>query len=999
TGDYVINSGISASALSYDWSIPTTVPLSSQCVIRISKVGDAETYDDSNWFTLKGKVDITDPDGGKNLPINNIYTVKWNTTGNVGNVALYYSVDAAHNNWSPCLDSSDTPIEVPASQGQADWKIPDSPSTTVVVKLVPTTSGDPTDQNISDADNAIIGSIFIQTPDPSTGDTLIVDSPYTISWTKFGSIAAYDVYYSYDNKQNWIQIADDITSTNYSWTVEDHISNQVHFKVVDASNPDVYDETEASSTIKGSIDLTDPDGAETLVVGEPFEITWTRHGSIGNIKIEYSTDDFVSDIRTIVASHPSDSSPYSWSPGPDDITNADTVKVRLTSIGGIPVSDTSQNPFKIVGKIYNVQPSGSTVIWHPNESKAITWNQAGNISIVDIKYKTASADPFNKTIVIGDTGHSDGANSYQCTVPDENSEDVWIRVYDSNNPNVYGTSSEAFSIRPVITVTSPSAGARLEVGTGKPYTVEWSVNGSSKVNPVDIAYSTNGPGGPFDQPIASGVDPTLGSVSWSTVNDTISDNCYVRVIDTVNSNVYGLSGGGTNPFSIVGTITVQTPDGDEDWPVGSSQTISWTKTGTIGDVKIEVDYDGDGTYDELLATVDSETSTSFTWTPIPDQVTNNAKIKITDVSDTQVYDESDGAFHIVGSFTITSPDGSPLTSGDPYTISWSSTGTAINKVKIEFFDGSTWSTIEGLAPNSGTYAWTVPSDTNSTNCKIRITASDPEQPATATESASFWVHGKIDVSSPTSADKWTVGESQDIVFGITGKIDNVNILYSKDGGSNYTYTIASGYAVSSGSNTYTWSIPTDQDILSYDQAKIKVVDAAYSTVYGESENFMLKGSITVLTPSADNIILTYGSPTPYDITWTYSGPIQKVRIFYSTNDGTTYPNEITDPSTGVPASDLSYAWDVPDIIIGKHLKIKIVDFDNTTDCFDESDNSFEIVGQLSLSSPTGGETWAVGTDQTISWSSTGTFDNVHIEASTDDFVTTILDVTRPRTDG
>ena len=38
TGDYVINSSISASALSYDWAIPTTVSLSSQCVVRNSKV-------------------------------------------------------------------------------------------------------------------------------------------------------------------------------------------------------------------------------------------------------------------------------------------------------------------------------------------------------------------------------------------------------------------------------------------------------------------------------------------------------------------------------------------------------------------------------------------------------------------------------------------------------------------------------------------------------------------------------------------------------------------------------------------------------------------------------------------------------------------------------------------------------------------------------------------------------------------------------------------------
>ena len=200
TGSYIINASIAASALSYDWSIPVSVPLSSQCVIRISKVGDADTYIDSNWITLKGDLDVTAPDGGQNLSINTDYTITWDTTGNVGNVALYYATDAGHTNWAQCLDSGGNPLEVAASTGTASWRIPDAPSTTAVVRLVPTTAGDPTDANISDGDNAIIGSVFIATPDPDAGDTMVVGNTYHVSWTKFGTIAAYDVYVSYNNK-------------------------------------------------------------------------------------------------------------------------------------------------------------------------------------------------------------------------------------------------------------------------------------------------------------------------------------------------------------------------------------------------------------------------------------------------------------------------------------------------------------------------------------------------------------------------------------------------------------------------------------------------------------------------------------------------------------------------------------------------------------------------------------------------------------------------------
>jgi hypothetical protein len=381
---------IAASALSYTWSIPESVALSNKCVIRIHKLGDTEATIDSNWFTIKGELDITQPDGGIDLPINNIYTVKWNKTGNVGNVALYYSVDAAHTVWNPCLDATDTPIQVPASDGQADWKIPDNPSSTVAVKITPIDAGDPTDSNVSASDNAIIGSITIDTPNPSTGDTMVVDSSYNISWTPYGSISAFDVYVAYDNNKNWVQIGNDVTANNLPWTVTDNISDQVYFRIEDAGNPNVYAETTAASVIKGSLVIDEPHISEQLEVsdGSPNKnITWTKHGSIGSLLIEGSIDDFTSDIWTIVSGWSSDN-PYPWAV---DDKISDTVKIRITTMdfsAPLQLVATSDN-FIIKGKLTITDPTSTWYVGDTN--RTIQWNATGTVGNVKLEYYDGAA--------------------------------------------------------------------------------------------------------------------------------------------------------------------------------------------------------------------------------------------------------------------------------------------------------------------------------------------------------------------------------------------------------------------------------------------------------------------------------------------------------------------------------------------------------------------------------------------------------------------------------
>ncbi|HDS30208.1 MAG TPA: hypothetical protein ENN67_04105, partial [Firmicutes bacterium] len=90
--------------------------------------------------------------------------------------------------------------------------------------------------------------------------------------------------------------------------------------------------------------VTSPNGGETLWMAMAHEITWDPGTSgITDVKIEWSTDNFVSDFREIVASTPNDGS-YDWRPIP--VVDTTTAKVRVSDVLGTEY-DQSDNYFTI----------------------------------------------------------------------------------------------------------------------------------------------------------------------------------------------------------------------------------------------------------------------------------------------------------------------------------------------------------------------------------------------------------------------------------------------------------------------------------------------------------------------------------------------------------------------------------------------------------------------------------------------------------------------------
>src|SRR5207302_10598464 len=141
------------------------------------------------------------------------------------------------------------------------------------------------------------------------------------------------------------------------------------------------------------------------------------------------------------------------------------------------------------------------------------------------------------------------------------------------------------------------------------------------------------------------VPVTITSATPNTVKVPITLTAAATVTDDSNANL-----------AIKGSLTLTAPNTGEIWIAGSIQNITWTKTGTIANVKLEYSTDGGTTYPNLITSSISAAAGSYAWT-IPDLASTNVKVRVTNTADTTVSDDSNAAFTIKGGLTVTSPVG------------------------------------------------------------------------------------------------------------------------------------------------------------------------------------------------------------------------------------------------------------------------------------------------------------------------------------------------------
>ena len=390
--------------------------------------------------------------------------------------------------------------------------------------------------------------------------------------------------------------------------------------------------------------------------------------------------------------------------------------------------------------------------------------------------------------------------------------------------------------------------------------------------------------------IIASTPAAAGSYSW-TIPDAISSTVRVKITNLTDTAVFDASDAN---FKIAGSLTVIAPNSGESWIIGSSQNITWTKTGSIASAKLEYSTDGGTTYPNLIvASVNATTGTPYVWT-IPDNPSPTCRVKITNTSDTTVFDTSDANFRIRGSLTVTSPNGAEIwIVGESRNITWTRQGSIAN-AKLEYStDGGTNYPNVIIASTSAaslTYPWTIP-DAIGATLKVKITDVSDATVFDASD-ANFIIRGSLTVTSPNGAEIWVVGESRNVTWTKTGSIANAKLEYSTDGGLTYPNVIISSTDATTG--TYAWTVA--DAIGTGLRVKItNVLDSAVNDV--SNTNFQIKGSLTLTAPNGAETWIV-GSTS--NITWNRTGSIANVNLKYSIDGGLSYLNTIVLSAPAVP---------------------------------------------------------------------------------------------------
>lgn len=369
---------------------------------------------------------------------------------------------------------------------------------------------------------------------------------------------------------------------------------------------------------------------------------------------------------------------------------------------------------------------------------------------------------------------------------------------------------------------------------------------------------------------------------------------------------------------VAATITVTSPDGGEIWTVGTTKTIQWTSTGSVGDVKIEYSSDRGTSWNTVVSSTSNDGS--YSWT-IPNDVSNQCVVRISEASDGNPSDTSGANFTIQSSvpvsstISVTSPNGGEsLTGGSVYTINWSSTGTVGNvTIKYSSNNGSSWSNITSSTANDGVFKWTVPNITAS-QCLIKISEAadgDPTDVSDGVFSITATSSPTLAITSPNGGETLSVGEKFTVRWTSTGGVGNVKLQYSSNNGSNWSNLVTS----TANDGAFSWTVPNSTG----SKCLVKISEAADGDPSDTSdETFSISTSVTpTITITSPNGGESIQGDTTYNIEWTSSGSVGNVKIQYSVNNGSTWTNIAT--ST---ANDGNYSWKVPEIeSSGCYIKI------------------------------------------------------------------------------
>jgi hypothetical protein len=182
---------------------------------------------------------VASPNGGESWEALRTYPITWTTLGTVANVKVEYSTNGG--------TSYTTAVASTPNTGSYSWTVPNTPSSTCLVRVSEASTGSPVDT--SDA-VFTIPSLPVIVTSPNGGESWEGLRTYPVTWTTTGTVANVKIESSINGGASYTTVVASTPNTgSYSWTVSNTPSANCLVRISDASTGDNPDTSNAVFTI------------------------------------------------------------------------------------------------------------------------------------------------------------------------------------------------------------------------------------------------------------------------------------------------------------------------------------------------------------------------------------------------------------------------------------------------------------------------------------------------------------------------------------------------------------------------------------------------------------------------------------------------------------------------------------------------------------------------------------------------------------------------------
>jgi hypothetical protein len=474
--------------------------------------------------------------------------------------------------------------------------------------------------------------------------------------------------------------------------------------------------------------------------------------------------------------------------------------------------------------------------------------------------------------------------------------------------------------------------------------------------------------------VVQNVAPTESTFIWSVPAFNIT-TCRIKLEILDNSSNVMLADESDDNFTITTTVTVVTPNGIEVWQGGTMQTIKWRTLGT-GFVRYRILFsqNSGSNYPDIIANNVPANESVYIWTTPPINLTTcRVKVQILDNFYNVISEDvSNGDFSIRTLATVISPNGGETwLGGTNQLIKWRTTGASFARYRVLFSQngGSSYldTIVHNIPPTESTYLWLTPLINNAT-CRVKVQILDALGNLVSEDASNgnFSIQTVI-VVSPNGGEVWPGGSNQTIKWRTSNNLNlsHYRLLLSRG---NFIDSDTIAHNVSFSESTYLWFIPAIN--VSTCRLKVQVLDSLNNIICQEASDgyFTIRTLPTVIFPNGGE---TWLGGTDLMVKWRTAGiGFARFRILFSQNSGLSYLDTI---SHNIPPTESTYLWLTPLInITTGRVKVQILDTLGNIVSEDASNENFTIQTIIVIS-PTGGEVWSGGSNQTVKWRSSSLF--------------------------